>query len=75
MHVSCRFFGVALLAVVAMLPRRSRAADVNNFASQTVDLGIVVSDVAKAVKFYTDVVGFKEIQGFEVGAEFCTDAG
>lgn len=45
------------------------------FASETIDLGIVVKDVNKSVKFYTDVLGFKELPGFTVPADFCADAG
>ncbi len=45
------------------------------FARTTIDLGMVVSDVDKAVKFYTEAIGFKEIQGFTVSAEFCAAAG
>jgi catechol 2,3-dioxygenase-like lactoylglutathione lyase family enzyme len=47
----------------------------SEFVSDTVDLGIVVSDVDKAVKFYTQALGFKEVRGFSVTAEFCADAG
>jgi catechol 2,3-dioxygenase-like lactoylglutathione lyase family enzyme len=47
----------------------------SEFARGTIDLGVVVSDVEKAVKFYTQAIGFKEIQGFSVGADLCADAG
>jgi catechol 2,3-dioxygenase-like lactoylglutathione lyase family enzyme len=46
-----------------------------DFASGTIDLGVVVSNVEKSVKFYTEALGLKEVQGFSVGAEFCADAG
>ncbi len=45
------------------------------FASPTVDLGIVVTNLDKSVKFYTDAIGFKEAPGFSVPADFCTEAG
>ncbi len=64
---------LSMVAVSALQP--ARAADVQKFASETIDLGIVVSDVAKSVKFYTDALGFSETQGFSVGADFCADAG
>lgn len=47
----------------------------SEFARDTIDLGIVTSDVDKAVKFYTEAIGFTEIEGFSVDAELCTDAG
>lgn len=45
------------------------------FTSQTVDLGMVVSDIEKSVKFYTEGIGFKEIQGFSVPADWTTEVG
>lgn len=47
----------------------------SEFSRSTIDLGMVVTDVAKSAKFYTDAIGFKEAQGFSVSAEFCADAG
>jgi len=51
------------------------AEPAGEFARTTIDLGMVVSDVDKSVKFYTEAIGFKEIQGFTVSAEFCVAAG
>lgn len=45
------------------------------FARSTIDLGVVVSDVEKAVKFYTEAIGFTEVQGFSVSGPFCADSG
>lgn len=45
------------------------------FSRTTIDLGVVVSDLDKAAKFYTDVVGFTEVPGFTVDAKFCKTAG
>jgi catechol 2,3-dioxygenase-like lactoylglutathione lyase family enzyme len=61
--------GGSWLAVHAAGPQKSE------FARTTIDIGVVVSDVNRAVKFYTEVIGFKEIQGFSVDADFCTSAG
>lgn len=41
----------------------------SNFARTTIDVGIVVSDVEKAAKFYKEALGFTEVQGFDVSAE------
>lgn len=35
----------------------------SNFSRQTIDLGMVVSDIEKSVSFYKQVVGFEEIDG------------
>jgi lactoylglutathione lyase len=45
------------------------------FSKPTIDLGVVVSDVEKAVKFYTEAIGFQERQGFQVPGDFAKDAG
>ncbi len=47
----------------------------SEFARTTIDLGVVVSDVDQSVKFYTEAIGFSEMPGFSVSAEFCADAG
>ena len=45
------------------------------FGSLTIDLGVVVSDLDKAVKFYTEAIGFEEGPGFGVPAAFAKDSG
>lgn len=47
----------------------------SNFASQTIDLGMVVSDIEKSLKFYKDVLGFTETTGFKVPGQFGLDTG
>ena len=46
-----------------------------NFSSQTIDLGVVVSDIEKSLTFYKEVVGFSEIDGFEVKGDFPKQVG
>jgi predicted enzyme related to lactoylglutathione lyase len=65
---------VFALTLVASISAEEKK-DAKAFSSTTIDLGIVVSDVEKAVKFYTDAIGFKEIEGFSVPAEYCKDVG
>ncbi len=50
-------------------PKEEPAKETGMFASTTVDIGIVVSDVERAAKFYTEALGFTEIEGFDVPAE------
>jgi lactoylglutathione lyase len=45
------------------------------FSKTTIDLGVVVSDVDKAVKFYTEAIGFQQRPGFQVPGDFSKDAG
>ena len=42
----------------------------SNFSRQTIDLGVVVTDAKKSLAFYKDVIGFKEVPGFEVKGKF-----
>src|SRR5262245_12863435 len=51
-----------------------RAAE-GEFSSTTIDLGVVTTDVEKSVKFYTEAIGFKELKGFSVGAEYAKEVG
>ena len=51
------------------------AQDGQLFSKPTIDLGVVVSDVEKSVKFYTEAIGFQEKQGFQVPGDFAKDAG
>ena len=42
-----------------------KADTASNFATETVDLGMVVSDIDKSLKFYKDVIGFTEDAGLQ----------
>ena len=42
------------------------------FAKGIVDVGMVAEDLERTVKFYTEVVGLKEVKGFEASAEKAT---
>jgi lactoylglutathione lyase len=66
-------WSVAVLGLTNVAPV-ARAAE-GEFARATVDVGVVVADVEKSVEFYTQAVGFKEVPGFAVSAEFARDAG
>jgi catechol 2,3-dioxygenase-like lactoylglutathione lyase family enzyme len=45
------------------------------FARTTIDIGVVVSDVEKAAKFYTQGLGFTEKGSFDVPAQMAGDTG
>lgn len=53
----------------------SPTQDESEFSKPTIDIGCVVSDIDASVKFYTEVVGFKETSGFKVGAEYADKVG
>lgn len=50
-------------------------AQENAFSTDVFDLGVVVSDVEKAVDFYTNAVGMQKVGAFSVDAETATSAG
>jgi catechol 2,3-dioxygenase-like lactoylglutathione lyase family enzyme len=67
---------IAAAALLALLCASSvRAEEKPEFARPTIDLGMVVSDVGRSVKFYTEAIGFKEVPGFGVPGDFAGEAG
>ena len=64
-----------LIPLCILLLFQSTSLLAQEFATRSVDLGIVVSDIQKSVDFYTKALGMKEVQGFSVPADFCRDAG
>ncbi len=65
----------AAMLVSVMLSAGFLTAEEKDFSRKTIDLGVVVRDLEKSGKFYTDVIGFTEANGFSVPAEFCNQAG
>ena len=65
----------ALVFAGGYIVRANFNADESNFSSTTVDLGVVVSDAEKSLKWYKDVVGCKELDGFDVPGSFAADIG
>ena len=66
----------ALFATLTLVLAFSGASMAQSaFTSPTIDVGVVVTDISKSVKFYTEVLGFKELPGFKVPAPFASDAG
>jgi len=45
------------------------------FSRTTIDLGLVVSDVEKAAKFYTEAIGFQQVGSFDVAGQMAGDTG
>lgn len=66
-----------LLVVVLLLvigPAPAQAAE-PGFPRNTIDLGTVVGDIERSVRFYREAIGFREVDGFAVPAELAADAG
>ena len=47
----------------------------NAFTSRIIDIGIVVKDLERAVAFYRDAIGFREVSQLAVPAQMSGDAG
>jgi catechol 2,3-dioxygenase-like lactoylglutathione lyase family enzyme len=66
---------LALTALLACFALPCLAAEPAAFPRTTIDLGCVVTDLDKSVRFYTEGIGFRELPGFSVEAPLATDAG
>ncbi len=64
-----------LLSSVPALSEDEAKAPAKNFSNAVVDIGIVVKDLEKSAAFYTEVLGLKEVNGFNVPAEKTTKFG
>jgi lactoylglutathione lyase len=77
--LSLILLAAAALAVTVLATRTWTLAEekkaAKEFASTTIDLGVVVGDVDKSVGFYKEAIGFQEQKGFSVPGDFCADAG
>lgn len=67
-------FSLLALHCGLLLATQMRAQD-SAFASSTIDLGCVVSDVEKSVAFYTEAIGFKQVTGFAVPGDYASKVG
>ncbi len=66
---------LALSSIIASLTLLATYAPAQDFASTSIDFGVCVSDLEKSAKFYTEVIGMKEVPGFEVPANFAGEIG
>lgn len=66
MNTFTRLFSVLL--TTALLWTHA-AAQTSEFTSETISVGVVVSDLEKSVEFYTKVIGMKKAGGFSVNAD------
>ena len=64
-----------LVASVLLAGAAGTSGTKTGFARTTIDIGIVVSNVEKAVEFYKNALGFTEVPGFDVSKEMAGDSG
>lgn len=67
--------GCAATDVQTNRQNETAGGTMSDFTSAIVDIGIVVSDIDKAVEFYRDGLGFTEMRGFDVPESMGADAG
>ncbi|MEN6427717.1 MAG: VOC family protein [Phycisphaerales bacterium] len=67
--VAVAFAGVLAVSAAQKQPEKAQ------FSRTTIDLGVVVSDVEKAVTFYTQALGFTKVGEFDVSGQMAGDTG
>lgn len=70
--IAAAVLSIAGLLVVAGAQPQGGTAE---FSRTTIDLGVVVSDVQKAAKFYTEAIGFQQVGSFDVAGQMAGDTG
>lgn len=71
----CQVIALVIATSVPGAKPASAADSPPEFTKPVIDIGIVVSDLAKSAAFYTNAIGFKEVPGFKVTAERATEIG
>ena len=69
------FATAGLLALIGATASQGKLAESSEFSRGTIDLGVVVSDLEKSAKFYSEAIGLTEAEGFTAPGEFAGDAG
>ena len=70
-----KFLSSALVAILMMPVASAEEKARELYTNGVIDLGIVVRDLDQSAKFYTEVVGLKEINGFKVPGKVTGDFG
>ena len=77
--VMCRWVGgvlaLTLVAPLAQGQEKKEEAAPSAYASTTIDLGTVVSDLERSAKWYTEVLGMKELAPMSVPGDFAAKIG
>lgn len=58
-----------LLLLASTLTWGRATAQTNEFTSETISIGVVVSNIEKSLEFYTKVIGMKKTGGFSVNSD------
>ncbi len=64
-----------LLIFLLVIPFLSLAQDNSQFKSGTIEMGIVASDIATSLRFYTEIIGMQVSREFQADADFANKSG
>ena len=67
--------GAGLFVLAGAKEKEKTSSKPGDFASTTIDFGIVCSDIERSVDFYTQAVGMTELDGFDVDATLAQNVG
>jgi catechol 2,3-dioxygenase-like lactoylglutathione lyase family enzyme len=65
----------AVAGILMLTAAKSNTDGKAEFSRTTIDLGVVVGDVEKAAKFYTQVLGFTKVSDFDVSGPMAGEIG
>jgi catechol 2,3-dioxygenase-like lactoylglutathione lyase family enzyme len=68
-------FQIAPLALLIILSAIFPTCNSNQVSEESLQIGLVCSDLNKSLDFYKNIIGMKETGGFEVDGQFSSDAG
>ena len=73
--MTTKFLPAVLSAILMTSPAPGEEEVKELYTNGVIDLGIVVRDLDQSARFYTDVVGLKEVNGFKVPGKITGDFG
>ncbi|QDV29684.1 Glyoxalase-like domain protein [Planctopirus ephydatiae] len=73
----CSLFGAMLLSgiSIAVAALQEEKSPETAFSSETIDVGLCVSNMQASIDFYTKAIGFQELPGFSVPADYAQEVG
>ena len=75
MYLKKCFLSLPLLSFIIISHSFADDNKTSQFIKPTIDIGCVVSDLDRSIKFYTDAIGFKVAGEFSVPGDFAKDSG
>jgi len=74
-HIRTTVVSLSIIGLVIVAMGASIDAAKSAFSRSTIDIGMVVSDLDAAARFYTKAIGFEELSGFDVSKEMSGNSG